>query len=96
MMMLEGGLTVIVIAVIFALPQLGNRWFASVERVLGRLARRKELAVVCVGLATILIRLAIPSHPTAVPSRRFQPDAGVRHICARAARQSDPCHVDPL
>ena len=72
MMMLEGGLTVIVIAVIFALPQLGNRWFASVERVLGRLARRKELAVVCVGLATILIRLAIlPLRPIPLP---FLPD----------------------
>ena len=37
----------------------GEAWFAPLERGLGALARRKRLAVVSVGVAVILIRVAL-------------------------------------
>lgn len=67
-MAIEGGLTLIVVALAFAWPRLGNSWFARIERVFGRLARKQRLAVVSVGLATFLIRLAIlPAFPIPLP-----------------------------
>lgn len=69
---IEGGGTLIVFAAAFAWPQLGHAWFRSVERGLGRLARRKRLAVAVVGLATVVLRLAmLPIHPIPKP---FLPD----------------------
>lgn len=71
-MLYEGYLTAIAIGLAFAWPRLGNGWFAGLERIFGRLSRKKGLAVLSVGLATLLIRLAIiPLHPIPLP---FVPD----------------------
>lgn len=70
--MIEGGLTAIAFAVSFCLPRLGSRFFARIEGALGRLARRKTLSMVVVGLAAFLLRLAIlPLCPVPLP---FLPD----------------------
>ena len=71
-MLLEGGLTLIAVAVPFALPRLGTAWFSGIERLFGRLARSKGNAVAAVGLAALLLRLAIlPFCPIPLP---FIPD----------------------
>jgi hypothetical protein len=68
LMLIEGGLTLIALAVPFALPRLANSWFARIERAFGRLARRKGYAVLTVGLAALLLRLAIlPFCPIPLP-----------------------------
>src|SRR5579863_9363132 len=43
--LLEGGLTAIVLGLVFAWPRLGASWFSRIERSFGRLARRKVAAV---------------------------------------------------
>jgi hypothetical protein len=69
---LEGGLTAIFFAVAFLFPKLGFGWFRSIERQFTRLAHRKALAVLVVGLSEILLRLAIlPLCPVPLP---FVPD----------------------
>jgi len=68
LMLIEGGLTAISVAVAFVLPRLGNPWFKRIEHAFGDLARRKGLSVVLVGLATLLLRLAIlPLFPIPLP-----------------------------
>jgi len=59
LLLLEGGLTAIAIAMAYAWPRLGHAWFTGIERAFGQLARRQGLAVASVGIATFLIRLAI-------------------------------------
>jgi len=59
LILIEGGLTAIAFAVAFCLPRLGSAWFSRVERAFGRLAQRKSLSVAVVGLAALLLRLAI-------------------------------------
>jgi hypothetical protein len=66
--LIEGGLTLIAIAAAFCWPRLGVSWFSRLERALGKLAARKRLAVVTVGAAALLLRLAIlPLCPIPVP-----------------------------
>ena len=56
----------------FAFPRLGNRWFTQIERKLGKLARRKNLAVFVTGAAALVGRLALlPWFPIPLP---FVPD----------------------
>ncbi len=70
--LLEGGLTAIVLGLVFAWPRLGASWFSRIERSLGRLARRKVAAVLLVGLSGLGLRLAIlPWCPIPLP---FVPD----------------------
>jgi hypothetical protein len=67
-MLIEGGLTVIAIAIAFALPRLGAPWFARIERAFAGLARKKRLSVLIVGAAALLARLAIlPICPIPLP-----------------------------
>jgi hypothetical protein len=69
---LEGGFTLIVVALSFAFPNIGFAWFSRIERAFGRLAKRKALSVAVVGLSVILLRLAIlPLIPVPLP---FLPD----------------------
>jgi hypothetical protein len=70
--LIEGGLTVILVAVAFICPRLGTAWFSRIERAFARLARRKVLSVALVGCATLLLRIAIlPVCPIPLP---FVPD----------------------
>jgi len=65
---LELCLTAIAVAIAFTYPQLGDGWFAGIERSLTRLANRRLLAVVTIGLLAIGLRLALlPILPIPVP-----------------------------
>ena len=59
LLLIEGCLTTVAIAVTFCWPRIGARWFSRVEHAFGRLAREKSLSVAVVGLAALLLRLAI-------------------------------------
>ena len=70
--LIEGCLTAILATMAFIVPRLGSAWFARIERPFARLARRKGLMVAAVGLATLLLRLALlPLSPIPLP---FIPD----------------------
>jgi hypothetical protein len=72
LMLIEAGLTAIALAIPFALPRLANAWFSRIERAFGRLAQSRAKAVAAVGLAALLLRLAIiPLCPIPLP---FIPD----------------------
>lgn len=69
---IDCGLTAIAVAVSFAWPRLGSRWFMRIEGLFGRFARRKRLAVVAVGFSALVLRVAIlPVFPVPLP---FVPD----------------------
>jgi len=71
-MFIEGCLTAIAVVLAFCLPRFGSAWFSRVEIAFARLARRKGLSVIVVGLAAPLLRLAIlPVCPVPHP---FSPD----------------------
>ncbi len=70
--LLEGALTVLAVAVAFMAPRLGGGWFSRAERVFKRLARRKNLSVVVVGMSALLLRLALL--PVSPVPRPFIPD----------------------
>jgi hypothetical protein len=68
LMLIEGGLTAIMVATAFAMPRLGSAWFSRIEQAFGNLARRKRLSVLAVGAAALLLRLAIlPICPIPLP-----------------------------
>lgn len=72
LIMIEGSLTAIAIAVSFAWPRLGSRYFSRLERICLRIARRQGLSVAVVGAAALLLRLAVlPLFPIPQP---FIPD----------------------
>ena len=72
LLMIEGSLTLVVAAVAFGWPRLGDGFFSRIERAFGRLARRQGLAVFVVGCTALLSRLAIlPFCPIPHP---FVPD----------------------
>lgn len=72
LLLIEGSLTAIAIALAFAFPRTGGKAFLTLERFFGRLARKKGLAVAAVGLSAFLLRVAIlPLCPTPHP---FVPD----------------------
>jgi len=69
---IEFGLTAIAMACAFAWPGFGAGWFVRGERIFARLARRKGLAAVTVGVSAIVLRLALlPLFPIPLP---FVPD----------------------
>ena len=72
LMGIEGALTVIAVAASFAWPRLGAHLFAWIKLHLSSLARKPILSLVVVGLAPLLIRIALlPIHPIPMP---FAPD----------------------
>ncbi len=72
LLILECGAAAIAAALAFAWPALGAGWFARVERLFARLARRKNIAAACAGLSVIIFRLAIlPALGVPLP---FSPD----------------------
>ena len=58
-MAIEVGLTAIAVAVAFGWPRIGNSWFSRVEQAVEKIAHRKRVAVLLVGLTQILLRLAL-------------------------------------
>jgi hypothetical protein len=72
LLILECGMTAMAVALSFALPRLGGKWFARIERRFAKLAQRQGLVVLGVGLSVIVLRLAIlPLFPVPLP---FVPD----------------------
>jgi hypothetical protein len=69
---IEAGLSALAAAVAFGWPRLGSSFFLHIERAFSQLARKQGLAVVTVGVATLLLRLALlPAVPIPLP---FIPD----------------------
>ncbi len=68
LMLVEAGLTLIVVAGSFCVPRLGSSWFSRIERAFVRLARRRRLSVAITGATALLLRLAIlPFCPIPLP-----------------------------
>jgi len=62
-------LTAIALALAYAAPQLGSKWFAAVEKSFGHLARKRDVAVLLVGLLAVAVRLALlPVLPVPQPA----------------------------
>ena len=59
LLIIECGLSAIALASSFAWPRLGAGFFARVERTFAKLARRRGVAAVTVGLSVVVLRLAI-------------------------------------
>jgi hypothetical protein len=69
LLVLEAGFTLLAIVTAFCWPEVANnRWFARVERLFGRLARKRAISALAVGAAAILLRLAmLPMEPIPQP-----------------------------
>jgi hypothetical protein len=68
LMLIEAAFTMIAFAIAFAMPRLGWKFFSSIENSFARLARKKTLSVILVGISALLIRLAIlPICPIPLP-----------------------------
>jgi hypothetical protein len=59
LLMVEGAVTAIGIALAFVAPSFGSRSFSYIEHLFHDLARRKRLSVVVIGAAAFLLRLAV-------------------------------------
>ena len=59
LLILDAAIAICGLLLAFALPDLGRRFFGPVERWAGRLAGRKALTVLLVGISAPLIRLAL-------------------------------------
>src|SRR4029077_2955757 len=67
-LVVETGATAIAMALAFCWPGAGSRMFRRVEKALGRLAARRGLSVLAVGLAALRLRLsALPFVPIPQP-----------------------------
>jgi hypothetical protein len=70
--LIEDCLTLLAVGVAFIVPKVGSAWFSRIEHPFAKLARRKGMSVAAVGLAALLLRLAlIPVCPIPLP---FVPD----------------------
>jgi hypothetical protein len=68
LLVLEAGFTLMAGTVALCWPEAGSRWFDKMERLFGRLARRRGASVIAVGAATVLLRLAmLPLEPIPQP-----------------------------
>ncbi len=66
---IEAALSVLALVLAFAVPKLGSRWFEAIERSFGKLAQRRGLSVVVVGLTALALRLALlPILPVPTPA----------------------------
>jgi hypothetical protein len=62
-------LALLSLAIAFAYPELGSSWFARAEKLFNRLAQRRGLAVVTVGVAALALRAALlPILPVPYPA----------------------------
>jgi hypothetical protein len=59
MFLIESCLSVLALVVAFTSPTAGSRWFEVCERAFGKLAQRRRLSVVLVGLAALVARAAL-------------------------------------
>jgi len=68
MLLIESGLVLLAVLLAFAWPGLGSRWFLPCERAMARLARRRGVAVLVVGITALALRAALlPILPIPTP-----------------------------
>ena len=68
MLLIETALTLLAIVIAFVYPALGRRQFESAEAVFSRLAQRRTLAVIAVGVTALALRAAVlPIEPIPEP-----------------------------
>jgi|SRR5579884_162761 len=58
-LLIEAGLSVLALVLAFTVPELGSRWFEAIEQSFGRLAKRRGLSVLVVGLTALALRAAL-------------------------------------
>jgi hypothetical protein len=56
---IEAGLAIVALVLGFTVPRLGSRWFEAIERIFGKLAQRRGLSVVVVGVTALALRAAL-------------------------------------
>jgi len=65
---IEAGLSAFAVAIAFGWPRLGSSFFSRIERAFAQLARKQGLSVIAVGLAVLVLRLALlPVLPIPLP-----------------------------
>jgi hypothetical protein len=68
LLLIEVGLTLLTLAIALGWPQVGSKFFRSIERLFGKLARRRALSVFVVGVGAGALRLLIlPFSPIPQP-----------------------------
>src|ERR1044071_816883 len=69
MLFVETILALMAVILALAWPTLGTSWFERLEACFGALARKRSLAVLMIGAATLLLRIAVlPFEPIPNPS----------------------------
>jgi len=72
---IEAGLVLLALVLALTAPQLGSRWLEALERSFGKLAKRRGLSVVVVGLTALALRAALlPILP--IPQPGFRDESG--------------------
>src|SRR5438445_11278627 len=59
LLLIESGLILIAVLVAFVFPEAGSQWFENLERGFAKLAQRRGLAVVAIGLLALALRAAL-------------------------------------
>ncbi len=68
MLLIESGLVLFAVLLAFTWPGLGSRWFLHCERAMARLAQRRGVAVLVVGITALALRAALlPILPIPTP-----------------------------
>jgi hypothetical protein len=68
LLIVECGLTAFAAALSYGWPRLGAGWFVRIERLFARLAHRRGLSLVVVGLSVLVLRLALlPIYAIPIP-----------------------------
>jgi len=69
MLLIESGMVILALLVAFVMPDLGSGIFERIERPLARLAKRRVLAVITVGISALALRAAVlPILPVPYPA----------------------------